>query len=107
MIRIADKDGDGTISEKEFMIVMRGAGSKKDNEDKKGMMQKMRLNLKSYINNKKNEMLFKEMKPEIKWILNTIKEQNDDYKMNNKKEKPSEDVSEANKSVMDDVWELL
>ena len=27
--------------------------------------------------------------------------------MNNKKEKPSEDVSEANKSVMDDVWELL
>ena len=33
----------------------------------------MRLNLKRYINNVKNEQLFNQMKPEIKWILNTIK----------------------------------
>jgi hypothetical protein len=51
-------------------------------------MQNMRLNLKAYINNKKNYMLYEVMKPEIKWILNTIKKQNDEYQTNNRKEKP-------------------
>ena len=35
--------------------------------------QKMRLNLKRYIHNVKNQQLYEQMKPEIKWILNTIK----------------------------------
>lgn len=70
MIRAADIDGDGSISETEFVKVMTSAGGKGKSED---LMQKMRLNLKRYILNVKNEQLYDQMKPEINWILNTIK----------------------------------
>jgi hypothetical protein len=60
-----------------------------------------------YLNNRKNQGFYERMKPEIKWILNTVKKQNDEYFTQNRKKKPIEDISEANKSVMDDVWELL
>lgn len=107
MIDFADKDKDGSISENEFLIVMNDSGGRSGKDKKFEVMQKMRLNLKRYLNNRKNQVLYESMKSEIKWILNTIKKQNDEYQSQNHKKKPVEDISEANKSVMDDVWELL
>ena len=76
MIEAADIDGSGDIDEVEFIKVMQSAGGKGKNKE---MMQKMKLNLKRYLNQKKDMRLFEQMKPEIKWILNTIKKQNDSY----------------------------
>ena len=76
MIEAADTDGSGDIDEVEFIKVMQSAGGKGKNKE---MMQKMKLNLKRYLNQKKDIRLFKQMKPEIRWILNTIKKQNDSY----------------------------
>lgn len=76
MIEAADTDGSGDIDEVEFIKVMQSAGGKGKNKE---MMQKMRLNLKRYLGRKKDMRLFKQMKPEIRWILNTIKKQNDSY----------------------------
>jgi hypothetical protein len=53
-------------------------------------MQKMRTELKRYLQHKKLLKGYQNMKPHIKWIFDQVDEMNEEYKLDHKKKKPHE-----------------
>ena len=102
MIKAADTDKNGTIDKGEFISVMKNQGKGKLSGS--DVMQKMRTELKRYLQHKKLLKGYKNMKPHIKWIFDQVDEMNEEYKLDHKKKKPHENFDQ---SMFDDVWEIL
>ena len=102
MIKAADTDKNGTIDKNEFIHVMKSQGKGKLSGS--DVMQKMRTELKRYLQHKKLLKGFRNMKPHIKWIFDQVHEMNEEYLLDKKKKKP---VEPFNQSMFDDVWEIL
>lgn len=108
MVNMADKDRNGTIDQDEFIAVMKSQGGGRLKGQ--NVMNKMRTELKRFLQHKKLIKQFKNMKPHIKWIFEEVNKINEDkmrYLKNLGEATKKRPVEEFNQSMFDDVWEIL